>query len=156
MAQAELKKTIHTFEAFSKSAAHYLHITDDQHYEESLALIEWLLEEVGDDEHNPKNILINIISNAVSDYERRMPDVQEFEAAAYKGPADIAMLRLLMDQHNLTGADFPEIGDKSLVSRIFNGKGRNLTKTHITKLSERFGIDPALFFDRQGPLLKRA
>ena len=74
----------------------------------------------------------------------------------YEGPADIAVLLLLMDQHNLTGTDFPEIGDKSLVSRILNGKGRNLTKTHITKLSERFSINPALFFDRPDALLKRA
>ena len=115
-----------------------------------------MLEEVGNDERNPKNILIDIISNAVSEYERQMPDVQQFELDAYEGPADIAMLRLLMDQHNLTGTDFPEIGDKSLVSRILNGKGRNLTKTHITKLSERFSINPALFFDRPDALLKRA
>lgn len=147
MAQAELEKMIITFEAFSRSAAPYLHITDDQHYDESLAFIEVLLEEVEDNEHDPKNILIDILSNAVSEYERQMPEFQQFQSAAHERPADIAMLRLLMDQHKLTGADFPEIGDKSLVSRILNGKGRNLTKTHIAKLAQRFGIDPALFFN---------
>ena len=56
------------------------------------------------------------------------------------------MLRLLMEQHELKGTDFPEIGDKTLISKILNGS-RSLTKDHITKLAERFGISPALFFD---------
>ena len=61
-------------------------------------------------------------------------------------PADISMLRLLMDQYELNGTDFPEIGDKTLVSKILKGD-RNLTKDHIIKLSERFDISPVLFFD---------
>ena len=43
-------------------------------------------------------------------------------------------------------ADLPEIGSKSLVSRILNGRGRNLTRDHIAALSERFGVSPAVFF----------
>ncbi len=58
---------------------------------------------------------------------------------------NVAMLRLLMDQHQLGVANFPEIGDKSLISRILSGK-RNLTKQHITLSSERFNINPSLFF----------
>ena len=52
-----------------------------------------------------------------------------------------------MNQHNLTLSDFKtEIGSKSLVSMILNGK-RNLTKDHIAKLSSKFNLDPALFFN---------
>ncbi len=58
----------------------------------------------------------------------------------------VAMLRVLMDQHNLKTHDFEEeIGGKSLVSQILNGK-KNLTKNHITALSNRFHISPSLFF----------
>ena len=46
----------------------------------------------------------------------------------------------------LKGTDFPKIGNKTLISKILNGS-RSLTKDHITKLSERFGISSALFFD---------
>jgi HTH-type transcriptional regulator/antitoxin HigA len=60
-------------------------------------------------------------------------------------PADLAMLRLLMDQHDLGTADLPEIGSKSMVSRVLSGE-RNLNKHHIQALSKRFGIDPGLFF----------
>ena len=59
--------------------------------------------------------------------------------------SDLAVLRLLMDQHNLGTADLPEIGSKSMVSRVLSGQ-RNLNKKHIKALSERFKIDPALFF----------
>ena len=45
----------------------------------------------------------------------------------------------------LKGTDFPKIGNKTLISKILNGR-RSLTKEHIAKLSERFAISPALFF----------
>jgi len=45
-------------------------------------------------------------------------------------PEDVAMLCLLMEQYELKGTDFPEIGDKTLISKILNGS-RSLTKGHI-------------------------
>jgi HTH-type transcriptional regulator/antitoxin HigA len=36
-------------------------------------------------------------------------------------------------------------GTESIVSDVLNGK-RDLAKDHIRKLSERFGVSPALFF----------
>lgn len=59
--------------------------------------------------------------------------------------SDIAVLRVLLDQYHLTLSDLPEIGHKSLVSKILSDD-RALTKTHIKKLSQRFNIDPSLFF----------
>ena len=53
---------------------------------------------------------------------------------------------MFKESHELKGTDFPEIGDKTLISKILNGS-RSLTKDHITKLAERFDISPALFFD---------
>ena len=50
-----------------------------------------------------------------------------------------------MDQHNLGTADLPEIGSKSLVSKILHGH-RRLTIDHINALSKKFGISPVLFF----------
>jgi len=52
-----------------------------------------------------------------------------------------------MEQHNLTVSGFKdEIGSKSLVSMILNGK-INLTKEHIAKLSRRFSLNPVVFFN---------
>jgi len=52
----------------------------------------------------------------------------------------------LMDQHELGVADLPEIGSKSLVSKILNERDRQLTRQHIDALSRRINISPALFF----------
>ncbi|MCW9030116.1 MAG: helix-turn-helix domain-containing protein, partial [Gammaproteobacteria bacterium] len=83
---------------------------------------------------------------AIASYENKLPEVKAFEKEVASVPADVAMLRLLMEQHELKGTDFPEIGDKTLISKILNGS-RSLTKDHIKKLAERFDISPALFFE---------
>ncbi|WP_163837003.1 helix-turn-helix domain-containing protein [Spartinivicinus ruber] len=133
------------FESFASVAAPYLHIVDEEHYEDALALVEELLEEVSDNPDDPKNTLIDMLSKSIGEYEDKDEALAKFEKKAHKGPADIAMLRLIIDQHQLTLSDFPEIGDKTLMSKILKGE-RNLTKQHIIALSNRFGISPGLFF----------
>ena len=59
-------------------------------------------------------------------------------------PADVALLRTLMQQHGLNGSDLPEIGDKTMVSKVLNGK-RILQRHSIEQLAERFNIRPAMF-----------
>ncbi|MCY1466058.1 Antitoxin HigA [compost metagenome] len=55
------------------------------------------------------------------------------------------MLKFLMEQNHLTGSDLPEIGDKSVVSRTLNGK-RTLSSADIQALSQRFHVEPSVFF----------
>ncbi len=69
----------------------------------------------------------------------------EFESRALSRPSELAMLRLLMDQHHLGMNDIPEIGSKSMVFRVLSGE-RELSKKHIKALSKRFNISPSLFF----------
>jgi len=72
--------------------------------------------------------------------------LEAFKKRGNDGAADVAMLHLLMDQHPLFGvASLPKISDKSLISRILSGE-RNLAKQYIKMLSERFNINPSLFF----------
>ena len=132
---------------FAQEAEPFTHIENDEAYQGALAVVSNLMEAAEDDEPNsPLNWAIEGFAKAIASYESQLTEVQEFEAVAANTPADIAMLRLLMEQHQLKGTDFPEIGDKTLISKILNGT-RSLTKDHITKLAERFGISPALFFD---------
>jgi len=58
----------------------------------------------------------------------------------------IDVLRSLMEEHELTQSDLPEIGSQSLVSKIIKSE-RKLTATHIKKLSKRFHVSPSVFFD---------
>ena len=131
--------------SFAQAAAPYFHITDDEHYEEALELVEYLLEETQDDTDDPLNTIIEMLSQAIEAFEGKDKDLVAFEKRVLKQPADLSMLRLLMDQHGLGTAELPEIGSKSMVSRVLSGE-RGLSKKHIQALSERFGIDPGLFF----------
>lgn len=130
---------------FAQTAAPYLHIKDADHYEETLALIEDLLEEAEDSLDDPINAVIDMLSHAIETYENSNKELVDLETRAMQQPADLAMLRLLMEQHQLGTADLPEIGSKSMVSRVLSGQ-RSLNKNHIKALSERFGIDAGLFF----------
>jgi HTH-type transcriptional regulator/antitoxin HigA len=130
---------------FARAAAPYLHITDDAHYAEALELVEDLLEEAEDSADDTLNAIIDMLSHAIEEYENRDKELIAFEKRAMRQPADLAVLRLLMDQHDLGTADLPEIGSKSMVSRVLSGE-RGLNKNHIQALSKRFGIDPGLFF----------
>ena len=132
--------------SFAEVADPITHIKNNATYEKALLFVSALMDRAPDDPNSTLNGIIETISKFISEYENTLESVQEFDKATSEIPADIAMLRLLMDQHELNGTDFPEIGDKTLVSKILKGD-RNLTKDHIVKLSERFGISPALFFD---------
>ncbi len=133
------------FQEFAGIAAPVLNIQDETHYVSALALIEELMTESEDSVDDPLGPMIDILARAISDYESRDPEIVAFEKEAREIPADIAMLSVLMDQYGLGVADFPEIGDKSLISRILSGS-RNLTKQHIEKLSRRFDVEPGMFF----------
>lgn len=130
---------------FITIAAPYLKIQHDSHYNEALELIESLMEDVGESSDNPMDLVIDLLANAISEYENQDEDISKFEETLTRTSGGIDTLRTLMDQHNLGVADIPEIGSKSMVSRVLSGE-RELSKHHIEKLSIRFGISPALFF----------
>jgi len=74
--------------------------------------------------------------------------IENFEAQHYpvqgSGPLDV--IRHLMEESHLRQKDLVDVfGTESIVSDVLNGK-RDLAKDHIRKLSERFGVSPALFF----------
>lgn len=130
---------------FAQAAAPYVPIKNDEQYGEALELIESLLEEAHDAPDDPINAVIDLLGHAIETYENRDAELAAFEKRAVEQPADLATLRLLMAQHRLGTADLPEIGSKSMVSRVLSGE-RGLNKNHIKALSRRFGIDPGLFF----------
>jgi HTH-type transcriptional regulator / antitoxin HigA len=80
-----------------------------------------------------------LLTLLIEEFEER-----EFELPRHAGPVDI--LRHLMDQHRLRQKDLLDVfGTASVISEVLKGK-RELSKAHIARLSERFGVSPALFF----------
>ena len=142
MGQAAL---IDAYDQFMKTARHYVDLRSEDDYQQALVTLEELLESAEDTADEPLNPLIDLISNAIEAYEAQDDELMAFIACAEDVPADVALLRILKENHNLTNSDFPEVGDKTMVSKVLNMK-RPLQRHSIEKLSERFGIRPAMFF----------
>lgn len=137
--------TKNAFRDFSNIASPFLNLKDESHYLASLELIEDLMQEAEDTLDDPLNPVIEMLSQAIKTYENQDIELMAFEKEAESLASDTSVLRLLMEQHNLGVDDLPEIGSKSMVSRVLNGK-RNLNKNHIKALSERFCVSPNIFF----------
>ena len=139
-------KVMDAWSQFSEVAGVYLHIQDEAAYQEALMLVNDLMEQSGDVVDDPLNPVLDLLFRSIDAYEMQDKRFRAFHDEAMDIPKDLAVLGVLMDQYGLGVNDLPEIGSKSLVSRILSGE-RNLTKKHIQALSERFGISPAGFFD---------
>ncbi|HAM8856579.1 helix-turn-helix domain-containing protein [Escherichia coli] len=99
----------------------------------------------GSDSEDDTNPLIDFLASRIAEYENNNEKFAEFDKAVAAMPVGVALLRTLIDQHNLTYADLKnEIGSKSLVSQILSGQ-RSLTISHIKALSARFGVKPEWF-----------
>jgi HTH-type transcriptional regulator/antitoxin HigA len=82
--------------------------------------------------------LIELLSVLIGDYEKKHHPV----AAA----SPIEVLEELMAANNLKQKDLVDVfGVESTVSAVLSGK-RDITRGQIGRLSERFGVSPAVFF----------
>ena len=86
--------------------------------------------------------------------ERRLTEllrllIEDFEEREYPMPrkaAPVDILRHLMVANSLRQTDLVDVfGTASVISEVLKGK-RELSKTHITKLSARFHVSPEVFF----------
>ena len=127
-------------QALFMEASFISQIRNEDDYERALALMDDLVE----DYENQKQ-LIEVLSVSIEHWENSSDRLTMFNKKVASLNGGLSTLKVLMEQHGLGVADIPEIGSKSLLSRILSGH-RSLTKKHIETLSERFGVSPALFF----------
>lgn len=83
--------------------------------------------------------------------------IEDFEARNYSlppaTPRDIVLH--LMESNGLRQVDLVDVfGAESTVSEVLKGK-RNLAKSHIEKLSQRFNVSPEVFFEQHNPASPR-
>jgi HTH-type transcriptional regulator/antitoxin HigA len=136
---------IDEYQAFMSVARPLVNITNDADYHAALEALDETLESASDSIDDPFNPLIDMLSHAIEKYESQDDELNAFISEAENIPVDIALVRTLMRQHKLTGNDLPEIGDKTMVSKVLNEK-RSLTRSAIEKLCARFGLRPSQFF----------
>lgn len=147
MLALKLETLTNSFLGFASEASNILHIKTEEDYQEAIEVIDDLFLKAEDSKSEPLNDLIEMIAKSIEAYEKTQKNMVDFEKYANTRGQELSVIRVLMNQHNLNLADFKEeIGSKSLVSMILNGR-RNLTKEHITKLSNRFNLTPSVFFN---------
>jgi HTH-type transcriptional regulator/antitoxin HigA len=105
-------------------------------YDRAVAVLDDILDEIGQQDTHPLADLAETLALSIEAYEDThiaMPDAS--------GPA---ILRSLMEDHEIAQSDLPEIGSQGVLSEILSGK-RDLNVRQITQLAARFGVSPALF-----------
>lgn len=116
-------------------------ISTQEQYESALQLVEELFED-----YEANQLLVDVLSLRISNWEDHSDEFKTFNEDLEKLEAGVPLLTTLMQQYHLKASDLKEeIGGKSLVSQILNGK-RSLTREHIKRLSLRFQVSPAAFF----------
>jgi HTH-type transcriptional regulator / antitoxin HigA len=115
---------------------HLRPIHDEAGYEQTVALMNSLLDVVCDDEDHPLSSLLELVGDVVSKYER------EHYAIEPAAPND--SLRFLIEARGLKQEDLAAIVPQSNLSAILAGK-RKISATLAGKLGKFFGVSPALF-----------
>jgi HTH-type transcriptional regulator/antitoxin HigA len=110
----------------------------EQEYDRAVAFLDELIDEVGEDENHPLASLMDTIGALIETYE------SEHFPAPVGDP--IASLALLMEEHELSNSDLPEIGGSDDVAEILNRK-QELDLNQIRALSKRFNVSPAVFME---------
>jgi HTH-type transcriptional regulator/antitoxin HigA len=138
-----LNKIALSFEKF-RTAAGVGAIRNEDDYDRAITLISAILDETRnrpdrEDATHPLADLLDLLTAAVREYET---DHYPVPASA---PNDV--LRFLMEQHNLTQSDLPEVGSQSVISEILSGR-RLLNARQIAALVERFRVSADAFIER--------
>ncbi len=113
-----------------------LKIRNEREYDLAVARLNSLIDEVGTDERHPLYSLLDTLDAVIHAWEEQHHSMPRLEGAD--------PLRLLMDEHDLTQSDLPEVGSQGVVSEILSGK-RELNIRQIRALSRRFGVSPSVF-----------
>ena len=137
---------VKAYENFSLESGDVLNVNSEESYQRALEALDEIFDSMDDELDSHLNPLVELLSASIEKYESQDDGLNEFIRESDETPMDIVMLRTLMNSYHLTGSDLPEIGDKTMVSKVLNGK-RQLTRNAIEALSARFGLRPAMFFE---------
>ena len=111
---------------------------NEKQYEQLVSQLDELLDIVQNDEKHSLMGLVDVISHLISNYEEHNHKASEITG--------VEALKFLMESHQLSQSDLPEIGSQGVVSEILRGK-RQLNVRQIKLLANRFHVDPATFID---------
>ncbi|HRE18220.1 MAG TPA: hypothetical protein PLW86_14330 [Rhodocyclaceae bacterium] len=122
-----------------EAMTHLRPIHDADGYDRMVALMNALLDVVGDDEDHPLSGLLELVGDLVSLYER------EHFSIAPTEPREA--LRFLMEARHLKQDELAPIVAQGNLSAILAGK-RKISASLAGKLAKFFSVSPALFIPR--------
>lgn len=117
-------------------------IKDEADYERAAALLDELTD--GHELNKYEEQILIELEDAILAYEAQSEQFEAFNAAIEARATPVQLLKDLMETLKLTGSDLPEIGDKTVVSKVLNGE-RQISHKMAFALAERFGMDPRAF-----------
>jgi HTH-type transcriptional regulator / antitoxin HigA len=100
-------------------------------YARANAVIERIIDEIGEDEHHPLAEVLDLIDGQVSAYEARTVDVPDAP------PHEV--LRFLMENQGLRQEDLSDCAPQGRISDILNGR-RTISKGIAKAFAQRFGV----------------
>lgn len=115
-------------------------ITSESHHEEAIAMIDRLM--AAGRLSREQSLYLETLVQLVQAYEATHEPI---DVAGYSG---LAALKHLLAEHSMNASDLARLlkVHASLGSKVLNGD-RSLTVDHIKRLSARFSVSPALFFN---------
>jgi HTH-type transcriptional regulator/antitoxin HigA len=131
----DIEALARTWAAFDR-VAHLRPIRDEAEYDRTVALMNCLLDAVGDREDHVLSSLLELVTQLVEDYDAihyRMEGVDPRE-----------MLRHLMEARGLKQADLSEVLPQSNLSAILAGR-RKISASLAGRLAKFFDVSPAIF-----------
>ncbi len=114
-----------------------LAIRNEHEYDAAVARLNQLVDEVGDEEKDPRYRFIETLSILIERYDQEHHKIAD--------ASGVELLKFLMEQHELSQGDLPEVGSQGVVSEILRGK-RELNVRQIQALAKRFHLSAGAFF----------
>lgn len=111
-------------------------IADEAQYQDLLALVDAVFDEVARDPAHPLGSLVDLLTERIREYEGRVHPWPDTTTPA-------TALAFLMQQHGLRQSDLPEVGSQGVVSEVLAGK-RALNARQIKALARRFSVSAEL------------
>lgn len=134
-AQFDIPAIQASWQAFD-SMTHLRPIHSEADYDRMVALMNSVLDAVGDDEEHALSGLLDLVSDLVAAYEEERYAIEPAE------PKEA--LRFLMEARDLRQEDLSTIVPQSNLSAILAGK-RKISATLAGKLGKFFQVSPAIF-----------
>jgi HTH-type transcriptional regulator/antitoxin HigA len=131
----DIKTLQKTWAAFDR-VAHLRPIRTEAEYDRTVAMMNYVLDVIGDQEDHALSGLLDLVSELVEDYDASHYTIEASE------PKEV--LRYLIETRGLKQGDLADIVPQSNLSAILAGK-RKISATLAGKLARYFNISPAVF-----------